>query len=238
MPTSGWRKRSRSRSDRCAPSTSITTGPSISGAPFHYFSDRISNCVGALVAHGNMQLEMAFGDESFERSMHDRHGATAGRVEDLHCAPGHRIAHAQAECFRDRLLARKSGCEERQAARRMALRALLIAHKFLLAEDALGKTPAVAAYSLVDALDLDHVGADAVDHDRCRIGAALRIAARYWPTDSARPNSSASAIKAWPIDTSSTPGTAARNGPRLARFRSCPALTPSPTASAASAASV
>jgi hypothetical protein len=50
---------------------------------------------------------------------------------------------------------------------------------------------------------------------------------------SVRPSSSASAISAWPIDTSSTPGTARRKSVRLSRFRSWPALISRPTASAA-----
>ena len=49
------------------------------------------------------------------------------------------------------------------------------------------------------------------------------------------PSSSASAIRAWPIETSSTPGTAARKAPRLSRLRSWPALTPRPTRCAAAA---
>ena len=38
----------------------------------------------------------------------------------------------------------------------------------------------------------------------------------------------ASAMRAWPIETSSTPGTAEQNLPRFCRFKSWPAFTPKP----------
>ena len=43
-------------------------------------------------------------------------------------------------------------------------------------------------------------------------------------------------MKAWPMETSFTPGTARRNSLRLSRLRSWPALTSSPAACAARAA--
>src|SRR5262249_10658875 len=62
------------------------------------------------------------------------------------------------------------------------------------------------------------------------------IADRYIRTVSTMPNSSASAISAWPIDTSSINGIAAKKVGRFSRFKSWPALTPSPTSRATRAA--
>ena len=74
-------------------------------------------------------------------------------------------------------------------------------------ECALREPRAEACVGGANAFDLDDVGTDAENH----AAAALRISARYMRTVADRPNSSASAISAWPIDTSSTPGTARRN---------------------------
>ena len=54
------------------------------------------------------------------------------------------------------------------------------------------------------------------------------MASRYFRTDSERPKSSASAVSAWPMETSSM-SPMAMNAARLSRFRSCPALTPRPS---------
>ena len=52
--------------------------------------------------------------------------------------------------------------------------------------------------------------------------------ARYCATALDKPKYKASAIKAWPMLTSSRWGTSRPKSARLSRFKSCPALTPSP----------
>ena len=64
----------------------------------------------------------------------------------------------------------------------------------------------------VDPLDGDHVDADAVDHDPCRHCRAPQIGAH----GGGQPSSSASAMSAWPIETSSTPGRRCRSAEVLA----------------------
>src|SRR5262245_33773871 len=184
-----------------------------------------------------MQPQPLRGQEVGECAVGHRDRLSRACIDDLDSPPGHRRTHAETERLRDRFLGSETGRQEREPAPLRALAAGGVARLFLRSQHALDEALSEARLRCGDALDLDQIGADSVDHvGPAAISRALRIAAEYLRTVASSPNSRASAIRAWPMDTSSIPGTAARKGPRLARFRSWPAFRPSPSFSAASAA--
>src|SRR5712691_13568851 len=85
-------------------------------------------------------------------------------------------------------------------------------------QDSLGKTLTEALERALDPSDVAQIRADSQDHVAFP-SAPRRIASRYCRTASAKPSSSASAISACPMDTSSMPGTARRKAGRLSRLR-------------------
>src|SRR5206468_879770 len=101
-------------------------------------------------------------------------GLAAARVEDFAGAPTHRHAHAKAERLREGLL---RGEARGQIAHAASIRMGTPFSKDIelaRTEHLLGEALAAALQRALDASDVAHVGADAVDHEPVGAGTAAR----------------------------------------------------------------
>ncbi len=178
------------------------------------FSNDESHRTQHFVRDRNMKTKLPRLTPRSEFAMQHHARAASGGIENFTSAPGHGPVDTQANSLGKGLLGGEARSEIALAASRCPRVSLAEDFKFLLAKNALGKTPAMALPGAADAANLADVGTDAVDaahHDAAAVRAKLArmMTALKSRTDCSMPTNTAWPTSACPMCSSRISGMAA-----------------------------